>query len=107
MKQVYCPDVEGLDSLALGLEGSAKMRLRLLSDDSVYIELEPKGHTPDHMHPDKERLVVMSGKGEIKVSEGRKPIKPGDFVELDADEQHQIINNGRELLVFACFRNQK
>jgi len=107
MKHVYCPDVEGLDSLSLGLEGSSKMMLKLLSEDSVWIEIEPGGHTPDHKHNDKERSVVISGKGEIKVGEERKNIKEGDFLEFEADEQHQVINNSDDILVVLCFRNQK
>jgi len=107
MKHVYCPDVEGLDSLSLGLEGSSKMMLRLLSEDSVWIEIEPGGHTPDHTHNDKERVVVMSGNGVIKVGEERKNIKEGDFLEFAPDEQHQAVNNSDDVLVFLCFRNQK
>ena len=107
MKHVYCPDVEGLDSLALGLEGSAKMMLKLLSEDSVWIEIEPDGHSPDHAHNDKERVVVMSGTGVIKVGIERKNIKEGDFLEFEPDEQHQIINNSGGLLAVLCFRNQK
>ena len=107
MKHVYCPDVEGLDSLSLGLEGSAGMTVKLISDDSVCIEIESQGHTPDHTHEDKERLVVMSGQGEIKAGEELIALRPGDFVEIDAAEQHQIRNQGDERLVFICLRNQK
>jgi mannose-6-phosphate isomerase-like protein (cupin superfamily) len=107
MKHVYCPDVQGLDSLSLGLEGSRKMMLRLLSEDSVWIEIEPGGHTPDHAHSDKERGVVMSGIGAVKVGEERIDIKEGDFIEFDPDEQHQVINTGDNALVMLCFRNQK
>ena len=106
MKHVHCPSVEGLDALSVGLEGSAKMVLRPLSEDSVCIELYPKGHTPDHAHHDKERLVVISGNGEIKVSGRRQAIKSQDFIEVDADEQHQVVNSGDEKLAFVCFRNQ-
>jgi mannose-6-phosphate isomerase-like protein (cupin superfamily) len=107
VKHVHYPDVEGLDALSIGLEGCAKMVLRPLSDDSVCIELDPKGHTPDHTHHDRERLVVISGNGEIKVSGRRQPIKPQDFIELDANEQHQVVNSGDEKLAFVCFRNQR
>ncbi len=107
MKHVYYPDVEGLDSLSLGVKDSAKMLVKLMSDDSVCIELEPKGHTPDHAHKDKERIVVMSGKGEIKAGEERIDIKSWDFVEIDSEEEHQIRNNSDELLVLMCFRNQQ
>ena len=107
MKHVYCPDVQGLDSLSLGLEGSRKMMLRLLSEDSVWIEIEPSGHTPDHAHKDKERGVIISGIGVVKVGEERIDIKEGDFIEFDPDEQHQVINTGDNSLVMLCFRNQK
>ncbi len=107
MKHVHCPDVDGVDSLSIGLEGSANMIVKFISDDSVFIEIEPGGHTPDHTHSDKERVVVLSGKGEIKIAGERKNIKPSDFIEFDTDEQHQIINNNDEVLAFMCFRNQK
>jgi len=107
MKHVYCPDVQGLDSLSIGLEGSRKMMLRLLSEDSVWIEIEPGGYTPDHAHSDKERLLVVSGTGEIKVGKERKQIQESDFIEFDPGEQHQAINNSDDVLVFLCFRNQK
>ena len=107
MKHVYFQNTESIDSLTLGLEGSAKMAVKLVSDETVVIELEPGGHTPDHTHGDKERLVVLSGEGEIKVAGGQKKIKPGDFLEFDSDEAHQIINTGKETLAFFCFRNQK
>ena len=107
MKHVYFPDEKSIDSLALGLEGSAKMAVKLVSDETVVIALEPGGHTPDHTHGDKERLVVLSGEGELEVESGRKKIKPDDFIEFDSGEAHQIINSGEEKLVFFCFRNQK
>ena len=105
MKHVYYPDVKGLDSLALGLEGSAKMMVKPIPDDLFCLEIAPGGHTPDHQHGDRERLIVMSGEGEIKLGEERKRIKPGDFMEFGMDEQHQVYNDGRETLMLMCFRN--
>lgn len=106
MKHLHCTDVEGYDAAVLGLEGTEKMKLRLLSDDSTWIELEPGGHTPDHKHEDKERIVIMSGKGVIKMGNERKDLRPNDFLEV-ANEDHQIINTGNDLLAFMCFRNQR
>lgn len=106
MKHLHCTDVEIFDALALGLEGAEKMKLGLLSEDSVWIELEPGGFTPDHRHDDKERMVVMSGKDMIKLGDQGKEIKPNDFIEI-ANEDHQIINTGNDLLTFVCFRNQR
>jgi len=107
MKHLYCPDEESFEATALGLEGTEKMKLKLLSEDSVWIELEPGGHTPDHKHDDKERVMVMSGKGIIKLGEDRREIQPDDFIELNAHDKHQLINTGNELLVVMCFRNQR
>lgn len=91
---------------ALGLEGTRAMRLRLLSEDSAWIELGPGGFTPDHQHADKERIVMLSGLGAIRHAGRLKKIKAGDFIEIE-DEAHQFINTGQEPLTFVCFRNQK
>ena len=107
MKHLHCFDVESFDAPVLGLEGTEKMKLRLLSEDSIWIELEPGGHTPDHKHDDKERLVIMSGKGIIKLEKERKEIQQNDFIEIHANEDHQLINTGDELLVIMCLRNQR
>ncbi len=107
MKHAHYPDVDGIDALSIGLQGAEKMKVKLLSENSVCLELEPGGHTPDHNHGDKERIIVMSGAGEIKTNEDRKTIQPCDFIEFEADEQHQIINTSNNLLVIICFRNQQ
>jgi len=106
LKHLYCPTVEGFDALALGLEGAEKMKLRLLSEDSVWIELEPGGHTPEHAHDDKERFMVVSGSGQIKVGEKLEPVQSNDFIEFDANERHQVLNTGEDILIIMCFRNQ-
>ncbi len=106
MKHLQCIEVASFDAPALGLEGTEKMKLKLLSDDSTWIELEPGGYTPDHQHNDKERIVIMSGKGVIKLGDRRQEIKPNDFIEI-SDEAHQLINTGIDPLAFMCFRNQR
>ncbi|MBW1848465.1 MAG: cupin domain-containing protein [Deltaproteobacteria bacterium] len=106
MKHLYCPEVESLDALSVGRQGAEKMKLKFLSEDSVWIEIEPGGHTPDHKHDDKERLVIISGEGKIKLGEELKEIHQNDFIEFHANELHQIINTSEELLVTMCFRNQ-
>jgi len=105
MKYLQCMEVASFDAPALGLEGTEKMKLRLLSENSTWIELEPGGYTPDHKHDDKERIVIMSGTGVIKLGDRRQEIKPNDFIEV-SDELHQLINTGHDLLAFVCFRNQ-
>jgi mannose-6-phosphate isomerase-like protein (cupin superfamily) len=106
MKHLHCKDVESYDSSAFGLEGANKYRLRLLSDASIWNEVEPGGYTPDHKHDDIERGVIISGKGIIKQGNNRIEIQANDFIEI-VNEDHQFINNGNEPLVFVCFRIQR
>ena len=105
MKHLHCTEVEIYDAQLLGLEGTEKMKIRLLSDNSVWIELEPGGYTPDHAHDDKERLVIISGKGTLRLGEEQKKIQPNDFIEIP-NGNHQLINTGDEPLIFVGFRNQ-
>ena len=106
MKQIFYGDVEGLDSKSLGIEGSSKMIIRILSEDTLCIEIEPEGYTPDHAHQDKERVFIINGKGEARSGEDKRHIKTGDFVEFENHEKHQIINNSDEKLILMCLRNQ-
>jgi len=99
-------EVESYDAPALGLQGTDKMKLRILSDDSTLIELGPGGYTPDHKHDDKERIVIISGNGILKTGDQRKEIRTNDFIEI-SNEGHQLINTGKEELAFMCFRNQR
>ena len=106
MKHLHCTEVDCFDALALGLQGTEGMTLRILSDDSTWIELQPGGHTPDHRHNDKELIVVMSGNAVIKLGNQSKDIRPNAFREV-SEEDHQIINTGNEVFAFMCFRNQR
>ncbi|MFO7965229.1 MAG: cupin domain-containing protein [Desulfobacterales bacterium] len=106
MKHVHCPDIESIDAVALGLEGAEKMKVKFLSENSVWIDLEPGGYTPEHRHSDKERIIVMSGEGTVNLDGKRKEIEPNTFIEFQADELHQVTNNSNEVLSIICFRNQ-
>lgn len=105
MKHIHCSEAQWYQAAELGLEGTKEMQLCILSEDSVQIQLGEGGHTPDHIHDDKERLVIMSGSGIIRLQAEQIEIQPDDFVEID-NEQHQIINTGNSPLVFMAFRNQ-
>ena len=106
MKHIYFPEMEGLEALSLGLEGASKMAVKILSDNTVCLIIQPAGHTPDHQHSDKERVIIMSGNGSVKFEKDRVDIKTGDYLEFNSQEQHQIINNSDKDLVCMCLRNQ-
>ncbi|MDY6822478.1 MAG: cupin domain-containing protein [Thermodesulfobacteriota bacterium] len=106
MKHLHYPEIDSLDAAAVGLDGAEKVSLKLLSDNIVVLELAPGGHTPDHTHGDKERIIVMAGTGIVKSDQHQTPIHHPDFLEFAPDEPHQIINTGEYTLVLMCFRNQ-
>ena len=107
MKQLQFNSVNIYEASTLGLQGTKGMNLRILSEDTSWIEIEPGGHTPiDHQHEDKERMVILSGSGIIKLKGQQKEIKTNDFIEVH-NEYHQLVNTGNEPLTFMCFRNQK
>ncbi|ACL05841.1 Cupin 2 conserved barrel domain protein [Desulfatibacillum aliphaticivorans] len=105
MKHIHCPDVDAYDAGDLGLEGTNKMNIRVISENTVWMELGIGGYTPDHVHDDKERLVMLSGKAVIKLGDKKIEVGPGDFAEID-NEPHQVINIGDEPFIFMGFRNQ-
>jgi quercetin dioxygenase-like cupin family protein len=106
MKHIHYPEKEGVDARALGLDGAENMMVKRLSDDVVVLELAPGGCTPYHTHRDRERLIIMSGQGEIRLDGVTAPVRTDDFVEFEGNEMHQVNNSGHALLVIACFRNQ-
>ncbi|MDY6906546.1 MAG: cupin domain-containing protein [Thermodesulfobacteriota bacterium] len=106
MKHLHYPEMDSLDAAAVGLDGAEAVRFKLLSDDTVVLELAPGGHTPDHTHGDRERVIVMAGTGTVKSNQGLTFIQPADFIEFAPDEPHQIVNSGDDVLVLICFRNQ-
>ncbi len=106
MKHLCCPNIESFDAMALGIEDAKEMSLKLLSEDSIWIDLEPGGYTPEHQHDDKERIIVMAGKGIVKFGEEKKELQPNDFIEFEPNDMHQIINNNDMKLSIMCFRNQ-
>jgi len=66
--------------------------------------IEPKGHTPFHIHPFEHLNYVISGQGTI-VAENHEEhrIKKGDFALVLANEKHQYRNDSEnEPLVLIC-----
>ena len=58
---------------------------------------------PGHIHAECEEIIlVLSGKGEIKIGEEIFPMKPGDAIWLPQGVRHLIRNTGREVMRMAC-----
>jgi len=65
-------------------------------------EIAPGGHTPKHAHPWEHEMFVHSGEGEIYGNGQWSPIGPGSVIFMPPDEEHQVKNTGKDVLVLAC-----
>ncbi|MDT7891307.1 MAG: cupin domain-containing protein [Thermoproteota archaeon] len=99
--------------------GATKVLRRKVIDDRFgsfrfylrYYKIEPGGMTPYDIHNYEHILIITKGKGAILTIEDGKPvmkeIKANDIVFIRANEPHQIINTGNEILEFHCFRGNE
>ena len=65
-------------------------------------EIAPGGNTPKHAHPWEHEMFIHGGVGEIFGNSKWNPVKLGTVIFMPPDEEHQVRNTGKELLVLAC-----
>ena len=65
-------------------------------------EIAPGGHTPKHAHDWEHEMVVHSGAGEVYGNSQWQPMKAGQVLFIPANEEHQMRNTGKEVLVVVC-----
>ncbi|MDI6741493.1 MAG: cupin domain-containing protein [Smithella sp.] len=65
-------------------------------------EIVPGGHTPKHAHSWEHEMFVHSGAGEIYGNGQWNTIESGNVIFMPPDEEHQVRNTGKELLILAC-----
>ena len=65
-------------------------------------EIAPGGHTPKHAHAWEHEMFVYAGEGEIYGNGRLNPMQAGNVVFIPANEEHQLRNTGKELLVVVC-----
>jgi quercetin dioxygenase-like cupin family protein len=65
-------------------------------------EIAPGGHTPKHSHNWEHEMFVHSGKGEVYGNGRWNPLASGNVVFIPGNEEHQLRNTGKELLVVVC-----
>jgi len=88
-------DMEGAKNLfkqvpISGKDGSPMFCFRVFT-------VEPKGHTPYHIHPFEHLNYVMAGFGALVTESGEeKPLKKGDFAFVLPDEKHCYKNVSEE-----------
>jgi quercetin dioxygenase-like cupin family protein len=65
-------------------------------------EIAPGGHTPRHSHDWEHEMFIHAGEGEVYGNDRWNPITSGSVVFMPANEEHQLRNTGKELLVVVC-----
>ena len=76
-------------------EGAANFVMRLF-------EIQPGGGTPHHTHTWEHEMFVIEGQGVLKSGNTENPLEKGDAVMVLADEQHGILNTGKDILLVIC-----
>jgi quercetin dioxygenase-like cupin family protein len=67
-----------------------------------YFEIEPGGWSSLDRHAHDHGVVVLRGRGEVRLSEEEFTVTFGDVVYIPPYEVHQIRNTGDEPLGFLC-----
>ena len=65
-------------------------------------EIQPGSGTPHHTHAWEHEMFVIEGRGALKSGNTEKPLEKGDAVMVLAEEQHGILNTGKEMLRVIC-----
>ncbi|MCO8125961.1 methyltransferase domain-containing protein [Acidimicrobiia bacterium EGI L10123] len=66
------------------------------------LDVEPGGSTPFHTHVHAHEGVVMTGRGALRLADGRHPLAPGDVFTVTPNAVHAIEADDDEPLRFAC-----
>lgn len=66
------------------------------------IEIEPRGHTPDHSHPYEHENFILEGKGQVMIEGVWHDLEPGDVVLVPPNARHQYRNTGETIFRFLC-----
>jgi quercetin dioxygenase-like cupin family protein len=65
-------------------------------------EISAGGHTPKHSHDWEHEMFIHSGEGEIYGNGQWTPVKSGNAIFVPSNEEHQIRNRSKELLIVVC-----
>jgi quercetin dioxygenase-like cupin family protein len=77
-------------------EGAQKFAMRV-------IEIKRRGEKiPLHHHPYEHEIFIIEGTGSVLAPGGAKPVRPGSFVFVPADEEHGFENTGEGPFRFIC-----
>jgi quercetin dioxygenase-like cupin family protein len=76
-------------------DGAANFCMRIF-------EISAGGNTPRHSHDWEHEMFVHAGAGEIYCNGRSNPVNAGSVAFIPGNEEHQIKNTGKKLLIIAC-----
>ncbi len=65
-------------------------------------DVPPGGASADHCHDFEHEVLILKGEGVLKGNWGDAPFSEGSAILLHPDEQHQLVNTGKDNLRFMC-----
>jgi quercetin dioxygenase-like cupin family protein len=101
---------EAVEANVVEMEGASGVTMRVLigPDDGApnfnmrLFEVAPGGHTPSHRHAWEHEVYVLGGQGVIRAPGGDAEIAPAHCAFVPAEELHQFVNTGSDVLRFLC-----
>ena len=65
-------------------------------------EIESGCGTPHHTHDWEHEMFVIVGQGVLKSGNTERPLGEGDVITVLANEQHSVLNAGKDMLRVIC-----
>ena len=65
-------------------------------------EISAGGNTPLHSHDWEHEMFIHHGEGEVYGNSQWHPVKSGNILFIPGNEEHQIRNSGKEILIVVC-----
>ena len=65
-------------------------------------EILAGGNTPLHSHDWEHEMFIHHGEGEVYGNGKWHPVKSGNILFIPGNEEHQIRNSGKEILIVVC-----
>jgi quercetin dioxygenase-like cupin family protein len=92
--------ISSIQATAVQMDGAKKVSVRVVfgpADQAPtfamrIFEMAGGGHTPFHTHPFEHEVMILSGNIAVVTEKGPTPVKVGDCILVQPNEQHQFKN---------------
>lgn len=67
-----------------------------------YFQVGPQRHSRLERHPQEHEVIILHGKGQVRIGDRTHIIEPFDVVFIEGNELHQFLNPNNDMLGFIC-----